>query len=762
MELSELERAVLKFVRAETYRPVKARVIHKSLGLSDDKKRELRRAVKRLVRLGCLKYGRNHLVFPPEKAPSNRIVGTFRRMPAGFGFVRPEPTTSPAGALDVYVSAKNAHDASSGDKVLVHVVSNRRGGAHRNPDGAIVEVLERESHRFVGSYFERSGQAFVQVDGTVFVEPVFVGDPGAKNARLQDRVVLEMVRFPSHVQSGEGVIVEVLGSRGTPGVDTLSIIHEYGLPQEFPEDVLAEAREQGEVFDATKFGERRDMTEEAVVTIDPEDARDFDDAISLSRLENGHWRLGVHIADVAHFVRPKSALDREARSRSTSVYLPDRVIPMLPEVISNALASLQPNQIRFTKTVWIEFTDKGAPVAADVASTAIKSKRRFTYEEVDNYLARPSAWRKKLDAGVHALLGRMHELAMILRRRRFERGSLELSLRDVKVELDKDGRVTGAKVVENLESHQIIEEFMLAANEAVARTLQNAGVFFLRRIHPSPDLRKLRDLTHFVQELGCTAESLESRFALQQLLRTIGGRPEEHAVNYAVLRSLQRAVYSPREEEHYALASDCYCHFTSPIRRYPDLTVHRAIDALLSNRKPRESFDDLIALGAHCSDREQRAEAAERELTKIKLLDFLSSRIGLEMDALITGVESFGLFVQGIELPAEGLVHVNSLADDFYHYDKTSHTLSGHRKGNTFRLGDQVRVAVGHVDLDRRQLDFRIIDATSTKRDRDAGRQKRSKISDSRRKKTPTAATRTKKSVKKQRSKGKKRNTRKR
>jgi ribonuclease R len=455
---------------------------------------------------------------------------------------------------------------------------------------------------------------------------------------------------------------------------------------------------------------RTDFTGETIVTIDPVDARDFDDAISLEQFDNGHWRLGVHIADVSHFVRPNTALDREALDRATSVYLPDRVIPMLPEVISNGLASLQPGKIRYTKSAVMEFTAEGQRVSTDLHSAAIRSTKRLTYEQVDEFLANREAGPRKLGGKVSALLGRMHTLAMTLRKRRMERGSLELNMPEVKVELDKQGRVTGARVAENTESHQMIEEFMLAANEAVAEAFRDRGLDFLRRVHASPSPQKIQALEEFMTELGYQAKDLQSRFALQKLLASTAGRPEQHAVHFAVLRSLQRAIYSPMEEGHYALASDCYCHFTSPIRRYPDLTVHRIVDAILRKIKPRSKYDDLVVLGRHCSDREQRAEAAERNLTKWKLLAYLSDRIGEEMDAVITGVESYGIFVQGIDLPAEGLIRTESLRDDTYRFDRAAHTLAGHREGNSYRLGDLLRVAVARVDLERRELDFRLVE----------------------------------------------------
>jgi ribonuclease R len=382
---------------------------------------------------------------------------------------------------------------------------------------------------------------------------------------------------------------------------------------------------------------------------------------------------------------------------------------MLPEVISNGLASLQPDRVRYTKTVFIEFSPEGIPLATDATSAAIKSCRRFTYEEVDDYLGNRSAWHSKLTPAVHTLLGNMHELAMVLRARRFARGALELSMNEVKVDLDKNGRVIGAHRVINTESHQMVEEFMLAANEAVAELLYKHELHFLRRVHAAPDPRKLKLLTEFVTGLGFKVESLESRFEMQRLLAAVVGRPEQHAVNYALLRSLQRAVYAPDEEGHYALASDCYCHFTSPIRRYPDLTVHRLLDAIFADKKPRNDFSELAIMGVHCSDRERRAEAAERELTKVKLLNYLATRIGEKMEGIITGVEEFGFFVQGIKLPAEGLVHVSSLQDDFYRYDKRSHSLTGHRAGSAFRLGDMVEVLIARVDVDRRELDFRLV-----------------------------------------------------
>jgi len=642
-------------------------------------------------------------VRPPRR---DDVVGVFKRAIAGYGFVRPLEATPGDRSGDIHIAAASVLDAVSGDTVRVRLARGRDVG-RPGPSGEIVEVVSRRTTRFVGSYFEAAGAGWVRIDGTTFARPVLVGDPGAKGAREHDKVVVEMVRFPTPLRDGEGVVVEVLGAAGAAGVDTLTVIHEFALPGPFPEAALIEARRQADRFREEAGPGRRDLTDRVIVTIDPVDARDFDDAISLERIERGHWLLGVHIADVSHFVEEGSPLDQEARGRGTSVYLPDRVIPMLPEIVSNSLASLQPGRVRYTRTCWIEFSPDGVPVHAEEERSAIRSRRRFTYEEVDVFLADPGTPAVEMTPEVRELLGRMRDLARILRGRRMARGSLELAMPEVKIDLDREGRVSGAHVVENTESHQIIEEFMLAANEAVAGMLAAAGAGFLRRIHPAPDMRKLRQLTEFVSELGFEVDTLESRFELQRLLDMARGRPEEHAVHYAVLRSLSRAAYGPQEDGHYALASDCYCHYTSPIRRYPDLTVHRALDLLARGR--RAAGDGLPRLGEECSLLERRAEAAERELVKLKLLLFLEGKRGQEMDAVVTGVEAFGLFVQGLQLPAEGLVALDSLPDDTYRFERASHTIVGRRPGNAFRLGDRVRVVVHRVDLERRTLDFRLV-----------------------------------------------------
>lgn len=772
---ADLRAAILTYTRQPAYTPIKPVVIAQRLGLLDDDQiTAVRRVIKKMVKAGELEYGPSHLVMPtidghPARenlAPSkqkvkrdeNLITGTFRRVSSGDGFVRPTGTAASVGRdADIHVAAKAAGDAASGDTVRVRLDGSV--GYKGKLEGRVIDVIERATNRFVGTYLEDNDMGLVEVDGKIFTRPIYVGDPGAKGVKTDDKVVIEMVRFPSHVRDGEGVIVEVLGEKGAPGVDTMSIIYEFGLPGPFSEEVMEDARRQADKFDESIGPDRRDLTGETIITIDPATARDFDDAISLKRIKNKqdghHWLLGVHIADVSHFVPEKTTLDTEAYNRATSCYLPDRVIPMLPEIISNNLASLQPHRVRYAVTCEMEITAEGVPIGAEVYKSAIKSCRRFTYEEVDQYLIskgltqpHPQAHQGQvtlpvppqgsglgasttpggegapppdqsgvtgevppleLTPEVDQLLANMFELAMILRQRRFDAGALELSMPEVEIDLDDEGRMSGAHIEINTESHQIIEEFMLAANIAVATKLASAGLIFLRRVHGDPDTRKLKSLTEFVRELGFKIESLESRFELQRLLDLVKDDPRRHAVNFAVLRSMQRAIYSPEDQGHYALAADCYCHFTSPIRRYPDLTVHRLLNDLAMGKKPRQELDLYFQWGDHCSEREQRATNAERELIKVKLLTYLSDKIGTEMEGIITGVERFGLFVTGREIPAEGFIHISALADDYYKFDRVSHSITGFQAGNAYRLGDAVRVAVASVDVEARELDFRML-----------------------------------------------------
>jgi ribonuclease R len=713
MPKPSIEDRILAALSRRTYQPLKPKALARKIGVTSPEYADFRRALRDLHRDGRIQMGKNHTVKPTP--PHGTITGTYRRTATGLGFVRPHYIEGQSGA-EIRIREDHSLDAATGDTVLVRL-TRKPNRPDMLASGHIVRVLERATRQFVGTYFERDGQGLVRVDGTVFSHSIYVGDPGAKGARPDDKVVFEMLRFPTPEDRGEGVITEILGPRGEPGVDTLSVMRAFGLPDAFPEDALNEARDAAAAFDETDLDSRENFTGDVVVTIDPADARDFDDAVSLVRDEDkGHWRLTVHIADVNHFAPPGGALDREARRRATSVYLPQRVLPMFPEIISNSLASLQQGRLRYVKSVVIDYTPEGQKTAVRFANGAIRVRRRFTYEQVSELLASEKSLGAltqprspgEIEPEVYDLLLRMRDLAMILRKRRLRRGALELNMPEAELEYDAKGRVTGAHFRKHDVSHQIIEEFMLAANEAVAEHLARHDVAFLRRVHADPDPNKLSAFADFARSLGYKMHTDFDRFALQRILEKSATRPEVYAVHYALLRSLKQAVYSPEDEGHYALASDDYCHFTSPIRRYPDLTVHRLLNQWLRTGKCGSSEMELVALGEHCSKMERRAEMAERELIKLKLLTYLSERVGLELEAIITGVADYGFFAQAEQWPVEGLVHISTLTDDYYYYEEAAHSLIGRRSKRRYRLGDKVHVSVVRVDVQRRQLDFRV------------------------------------------------------
>jgi len=764
---------ILKIVAQPNYKPQKPKKFLPLLGLTSDDSRPLRLLIREMVEKGEVAYGGSHLVMPVVKKGAgdcvaakngtkksatqslalrdNLVIGRFQRRPSGVGFVRPRSVAGdePRGG-DIFIPAHFSRDAASGDTVAVTLMGSRpkddygkstkRGKRQtdeqdedRGPRGRVVEILERASNRFVGTYNVENGWGHVQIDGSIYKRAIPLGDASASAARAGDKIVVEMIRYPTPYNDGEAVIVEVLGAHGVPGLDTLLIMRQFDLPEQFAEATLAAARKEVEKFfkaipdDTGQTAEesrglcprtlkkmnRLDLTDEVIVTIDPKDAKDFDDALSLEKLDNGNWRLGVHIADVAHFVQKNSPIDKEAISRATSVYLPDRVLPMLPEVLSNALASLQPNKIRFAKSVYIEFTPQGTRTHTEVFRSAIKSRQRFNYTEVQEFFNSPTKYKTKWRPEIRELLTNLLELMKALRKKRFERGSLEMNLPETKIDLDDDGAVIGAHVYPYYDSNRVVEECMLAANEAVAELLAAKDIPFLRRVHSGPTPLKLRTFTDFLKSLDLadldSDDLYQDRFVIQRLLESVRGTAHEYAVNFSLLRSMQKAIYSPDTEGHYALASTCYCHFTSPIRRYPDLTVHRLLDEILLGGTPQPDMRELVLLGEHCSDREQRAESAERELVKLKLIDYMSRRLGDKMEAVVTSVEQFGVFVMGIEIPAEGLIRIEGLNDDIYRFERNAKILIGQREGNIFRIGDRVLVEIVRADIDSRQIDFRLV-----------------------------------------------------
>ncbi len=703
--MSHLVDKILGLVAAPEYKPITLKAMSRRFEVAPEDYAEFRAEVKGLIKHGKLAIAQDKTLSKPGSAGTRdaSIIGIYRRSAKGFGFVRPHNTREKTD--QIFIPTNSGKDASSGDEVVVKITKKPKGPG-MSPEGRVVQVLSRASGVFVGTYFERGRSSYVKIDGTTFRDPIYIGDPGAKGAKPGDKVAIEMVRYPTPVLEGEGVLTEVLGPRGAPGVDTLSVIRAFNIPDVFDDSVLEEAREQAKHFSEANISDRLDLRELLTITIDPATARDFDDAISLSRDERGYWSLAVHIADVSHFVRPNTSLDKSARNRGTSVYLPDRVIPMLPEVISNSLASLQAGKTRYCMSAMLEFNAEGIRTDARFARTAIRVDHRFAYEQAYEVMKQPNAEHEGVSSEVVALIGRMLDLAMILRKRRFQRGALELNMPEIEIDLGAQGEVVGAHLASNDVSHKVIEDFMLAANEAVAEHLTEKSAEFLRRGHADPEPSKLDDFAEFARSLGFKIDQPQSRFELQRLLAETAELPEAPAVHYGLLRSLKQANYTPEPVGHFALASENYCHFTSPIRRYPDLQVHRQLGSLIDGKRPKGDFDELTVLGEHCTRTEKRAEAAEREIIKIKLLTYLEKHVGENFHAVIVGVEDFGVFCRLVELPAEGLVHVTSLGDDYFYLESETRTLIGRRSGRRHRLGDKVEVRIARVDIDRRELDL--------------------------------------------------------
>jgi ribonuclease R len=709
---------ILRHLAEADYRPKKARALAKAMGVEEDEYAAFRQTLKSLMRSGHVVQGRGNAVTLSQRA--GELIGTFRGHPRGFGFVVPE---SPDEHEDLYIPQGESLDAVTGDVVRAKVLKRGKRGGRMLHHGRIVEVIARGNNEFVGELQEQHGRWFVWPDGRTLEMPIEVGDVGAKRARAGDQVVVEITEYPKRDQPARGVIVKRLGERGRADVAIQSVIHQFHLPDEIPEAVRAEARQVTKAFDlGRELARREDLRGVLTFTIDPDDAKDFDDAISLRRTKKGQWELGVHIADVGAFVKPDSALDEEAYERGNSTYFPGYVIPMLPEVLSNGLCSLQEGQPRLTKSVFITYDRKGRPVRSRFANAVIQSRKRLTYREATRILEGKTGGFPK---DVCETLKGMEALARTIRRRRLDEGMLVLELPDVELVLDAKGNVTGTEPEDTSFSHTLIEMFMVEANEAVARLFDRLDVPIIRRIHPEPTGDSDTRMKQFLKILGRDVPRDMTRKDMQRLLDKARGTPEQFAVHLAVLRSLEKAEYSPKPVGHFALASEDYAHFTSPIRRYPDLTVHRMLDAYhagrLETKKDRKGAVDAERLGviaSHCSFTERRSEDAEREIKKVLLLLYLEDKIGEEFEGTVTGVANVGVFVQLDALLIDGLIRFADLPDDWWELDERSGVLVGARSGQRIQIGDRMRVAIASIDVAARELDLALVRGPSRKRGR--------------------------------------------
>lgn len=702
---------ILRAVHARGYRPQSLDELARALGVAGEEMGDFHAACKALMRNGRVVLGARNAVTLPE--PSGRITGTFRGNPRGFGFVIPD---SPNSHGDLYIPPGATAGAITGDTVSAQVKKRGKRDGRLMYEGMIVEIVTRGRSRFVGELRREMRRWFVIPDGNVLHVPIVVSDPSAKNARPGDQVVVEITKYPEGTPEAKGVILKVLGERGRPDVETLSIIEQHQLPTETPLAVIEEARAVVAAYDPEAEARRReDLREMTIITIDPVTARDFDDAISVTRKAGGSFELGVHIADVAHFVPEGGALDAEARERGNSVYLPRTVIPMLPEVLSNGVCSLQEGEPRLTKSAFITYDRNGKVKKARFANSIIASAKRLTYEQASAALVGsevPPSLESAVPQMSEEVIGLLHDmeaLARTIHKRRIAEGMIELDLPEIEMVHDEEGHVIDARPADASYSHKIIEMFMVEANEAVARLFAQQSIPAIRRVHDDPSPAALENLHRFLKMLGYKVPEDPDPFDLQRLLAEAKGRPESFTVNLSVLRSMSRAEYAPARVGHYALASKDYTHFTSPIRRYPDLTIHRLLDAHARGRLRREEVPgeaDLIRLGQHCSMTERRAEAAEKEVRLVLMLRLLEKHLGDEFDGVVTGVANMGVFVQLHRFLIDGVVRFDTMERDWWEVDAHRGSVIGERTGTRITLGDRMKVRLVRIDVPNRQMEL--------------------------------------------------------
>ena len=678
---------------------IKPRKLARQMGISNEEYGDFRAAFKKLRAEGRLLLGTGRgMTFPNGE---RQILGRFTANPRGFGFVVPEDKTL---QFDLFIPEGKGAGAQDGDLVTAELSKTDEKDGETRYAGRIVEIQERGTSEVVGTLEQANNTWFVTPDGRRFSKPVVIRDVPLEYRKPGVKVKVDIIWFPSEGGMPEGVIVEAFGAAGEPQAEIASVMAAYGLRKDFPKGAIADAESAYEKFNPDDTSGREDFTSEVIVTIDPDSARDYDDAIGLVSLPNGGYRLGVHIADVAHFVTEGSDLDVEAKRRALSVYFPRYVVPMLPAMLSNGLCSLQEGVPRFTRTAFIDYNANGERVSKRVCRGLICSKKRLTYKDAQDIID-----GKKADENpdVNALLSRMNELAQKIEQRRKKAGMIHLNLPEIELELDEHGRVVDAAAADDAYTHKIIEMFMVEANEVVAEILDEKQVAFIRRIHPKPDEESKAQLSKFVTACGYALSTDPSLEEINRLIAETADKDESYAVNLAILRSFQRASYALDREGHFALASRFYCHFTSPIRRYPDLVIHRHIETLLNNEPFDTSSEYATAQkedAAMFSMAERSAQAAETELRLVLVLEYLKGEQGELFNGIVTGVTDFGLFVQHPKFLIEGLVRLQDLGDDWWDVSSEEGKVRGEYSGKVFKIGTVIEVRIDGVDTARRQL----------------------------------------------------------
>jgi ribonuclease R len=701
---------LLRLIRDKVHHPATARELAQLLRVPREERNAFRRRLKALVAEGELLQIRGNRFGIPEKM--DLVVGKLHTNPSGFGFVVPEHAER-GDRKDIYIAASNLTEAMHGDRVVARVERETPKGL----EGRIIRILERSQTSIVGRFeTDDAGLGYVVPFDRRVLTDVHVPTGQWLSAEPGEMVLVEITRWPTATRGPVGKVTEVLGNVNEPGVDTQIIIRKFNIPDAHPEEAVEEARRIGTSVKERDIRGRTDFRPVTTVTIDGEHARDFDDAITIERLKNGNYWLGVHIADVSHYVKEGSALDEEAYERGTSVYFTERAVHMFPSELATGLCSLNPHVDRLVQSCLMEIDRRGNVVRYEMHDGVINSDARMTYTAVNAILTDHDPETIAQYRDLVPMFELMHELFEILNQRRRRRGSIDFDLPEAQVILSEFGQITAIIASERNVAHRLIEEFMLLANETVAAHLVTNDVPSLHRVHEPPDVKKVADFEAFITTLGYSlAGGLTPKPKhFQKLIDRMRGTPEERPIAALMLRTMQKARYDAVSLGHFGLAAEHYTHFTSPIRRYPDLVVHRMLresrSGKIADARREELDEELPETAKHTSDMERRADEAERELLQWKKVRFMADKVGDEYDGYITGVAPYGLFIELIEHYVEGMVHISSMADDYYRFVEQQHILRGENTKKVYRLGDKVLVQVVRVDMERRQVDLGLVD----------------------------------------------------
>lgn len=699
------KKMVYQFICDDFYVPMKMKEMASVLQVKKEERQELKEILDALESEGKIhKTQKGNYV----KGQGNRLTGIYQAHARGFGFVSIEGSDD-----DVFIPEEESGGALQGDEVEIQITRGAGPKTGQRQEGKVIKILKRGMSRIVGYYQKNKSFGFVLPDNQKFLQDVFVPEEKSKGAVTGHKVVVKLTSYGGDGKKPEGEVVEILGHVNDPGTDVLSIAMSYELPIEFPEKVMNQAERVAKpVSEADRFG-RRDLRDVRMVTIDGEDAKDLDDAVSLE-VRDGSFYLGVHIADVTNYVQENSALDREAKKRGTSVYLADRVIPMLPHTLSNGICSLNAGEDRLALSCLMKIDENGTIVDHEICESVIRVDRRMTYTAVKQILEDEDEEQCRKYEEFVPMFREMARLSSILREKRHRRGAVDFDFPETKVILDEQGRPVELKAYERNTATKLIEDFMLAANETVAEDFFWREIPFVYRIHEAPDEEKIRKLAIFLHNFGYTMHIGNHEVhpkEIQKLLEKVEGKPEEPMIARLALRSMKQAKYTPENEGHFGLAASCYTHFTSPIRRYPDLQIHRIIKETLRGRMDEERIRHyqsiLEEVTKHASETERRAEEAERETVKLKKVQYMKNFIGEEYEGVISGITKWGMYV---ELPntIEGLVHVVNMTDDHYEYIEDRYEMQGINTGKTYRLGQKVCVRVMAANELQRTIDFEL------------------------------------------------------